>query len=192
MLSRTSPPPPTLHPPQIPLSLSLSLPPSYCASRGTLQKMVVCAVQQRGLLNLLRFFFFAVTLNEERREWSALLRLHFLTRHIFAGCRKGKRKGNKSLQSRPVHSEISDTNRFSVCTNHTEELSPSSSSAGEGGLGEQPVAADISCSVQFHGCSRSHWLGFWMTGVSLTKTMSLLLGGYPRFPGPADGSQISS
>lgn len=68
-----------------------------------------------------------------------------------------KKKKKESLQSRPVHSEISDTNRFSKCTNHTEELSPSSSSAGGGELREQP---DISCSVQFHGCSRSHWLGF--------------------------------
>lgn len=46
-----------------------------------------------------------------------------------------KKKKKESLQSRPVHSEISDTNRFSKCTNHTEELSPSSSSAGGGTQG---------------------------------------------------------
>lgn len=49
-----------------------------------------------------------------------------------------KKKKKESLQSRPVHSEISDTNRFSKCTNHTEEPSPSSSSAG-GDSGSSPT-----------------------------------------------------
>ena len=49
---------------------------------------------------------------------------------------------SQALQSRPVQSEINDTtNLFSVCANHTEELSPSSSSGGGGGASRPPPSS---------------------------------------------------
>lgn len=58
-----------------------------------------------------------------------------------------------------------------------------------------PAQLDIAgtfYSVQFHGCSQSHWLGFWMTGSRLQKQRPFSWRGVSVLPWVADRSRIST